>query len=75
MYQIFVQALGFAGLAGFFVSFQIKSNKALFGCQTFAACMFCLQFALLGGLTGAMNQIVMIIRNGMMTQYHRWQWL
>ena len=42
-----VQAIGFVGVALFIISYQIKSNRALFFCQMMGCLVFCVQFFLI----------------------------
>ena len=43
-----IQGIGFAGAALFIISYQIKSNRALFFCQMLGCIVFCIQFLLMG---------------------------
>lgn len=63
---IFIQAIGFVGVACFIISYQIKSNKALFAMQVTGTCLFCLQFLLLEAYTGCFNLMLVILRNLML---------
>ena len=47
MNELFIQAIGFVGVALFIVSYQIKSNRALFFCQMMGCIVFCVQFFLI----------------------------
>lgn len=62
-----IQAIGFAGVAMFILSYQIRSNKALYAFQAIGSLLFCIQFGLLGQLSGSLNLILVIIRNFMLT--------
>ena len=62
-FTIIVQAIGLLSVVCFILSFQIKSNKALFICQMGGAALFCLQYLLLGGITGCFNNMGGIVRN------------
>lgn len=42
--EYIVQGIGFVGVALFVISYQIKSNRALFLCQMLGCIVFCLQF-------------------------------
>ena len=59
--ECFVQGIGFIGAALFIVSYQIKSNRALFLCQMLGCIVFCIQFFIMGAYTGAISLIVNII--------------
>lgn len=75
MQTVLVQALGFLAAACFICSYQIKSNKALFILQTLASCLFCLQFFMLGGISGCFNLLVVIVRNLMLLGSRRYRCL
>lgn len=49
------QIIGFIALLTFIVSYQIKSNKALYLTQTAGVLLFALQFALLGAWVGCLS--------------------
>lgn len=72
---IIAQTLGFIGVACFVLSYQIKSNKALFLLQTLASVFFGTQFFLLGGISGCFNLMVVIVRNIMIYNHERYKWL
>lgn len=65
-----VQAIGFLGALLFFISFQTKTNKSLFVMQTLGCLTFCVQFILLGALSGCLSLFINIIRNMMLTKYN-----
>ena len=75
IHTIIIQGIGFAGLALFALSFQIKSNKALYLAQTLGNCMFGIQFLLLGQLTGCLSLFLLIIRNLLLMHYQEWDWV
>ena len=66
-----IQAIGFVGVALFIVSYQIKSNRALFFCQMMGCIVFCVQFFLItkysppqsGGRRAFARQIACKARN------------
>lgn len=72
---VLIQLVGFAGLASFFLSYQIKSNRMLFLFQTLASALFCVQYLLLGAWSGCLNLLVAIIRNMMLARYSSWTWV
>ena len=72
---IIIQGIGFAGLALFALSFQIKSNKSLYLAQLLGNCMFGIQFLLLGQLTGCLSLFVLIIRNLLLMHYQECAWV
>ena len=63
MNELILQTIGFVGLAFFIISYQIRSNRALFMCQMLGCIVFCIQMCLLGAFTGAIGLIVNILRN------------
>ena len=72
--ECFVQGIGFIGVALFIVSYQIKSNRALFLCQMLGCIVFCIQFFIMGAYTGAISLIVNIIRNVLLLKSNVWKW-
>ena len=75
MSTIIIQAIGFAGLAMFVISFQLRSNRALFLTQSLGSVMFGVQFLLLGSLTGCLSLMLVIVRNLMLMRYMEWAWV
>lgn len=75
MSELAVQAIGFAGVAFFIASYQIKSNKALFLCQMIGCAIFCVQFFIMGAYTGALSLIINIIRNLLLIKIKDWKWV
>lgn len=75
MEQIFIQTIGFIALVCSLVSYQMKANKSLMLCQLTANVLFGIQFFLLGGVTGSINNGLSIIRYLMLLQSERWKWL
>jgi len=75
MSTILIQGIGFIGVLFFIISYQIKSNKALFFCQGMGSAMFCLQFLLLGAYTGCVSLAVIILRNGLLMKYNEWSFV
>lgn len=69
-HDILIQAIGFFGVMFFFISFQMKTNRALFILQTLGCLTFSVQFALLGALSGCLSLLINIVRNLMLTKYH-----
>ncbi len=74
MNEYMVQAIGFLGVALFIVSYQIRSNRALFLCQLVGCIVFCVQFFLMGAYTGAISLIVNIARNLLLIKSNDWKW-
>lgn len=75
MSEFVIQAIGFAGVAFFIASYQIKSNKALFLCQMIGCLVFCVQFFIMGAYTGALSLIINIIRNLLLVKINDWKWV
>ncbi len=69
------QIIGFVALLAFIVSYQIKSNKALYLTQTAGVLLFALQFALLGAWVGCLSLILTAVRNLLLTKVKDWNWL
>lgn len=63
MNEYVIQGIGFIGVVLFVVSYQIKSNRALFLCQLLGCIVFSTQFFIMGAYTGALSLMVNIIRN------------
>ena len=75
MNELAIQAIGFVGVAFFIVSYQIRSNKALFLCQMMGCLVFCVQFFIMGAYTGAVSLIINIIRNLLLVKRADWTWV
>ena len=74
MSDFWIQAIGFVGVALFIISYQIRSNRALFLCQLLGCLVFCLQFFLMGAYTGAIGLIINIVRNLLLLKADSWKW-
>ena len=74
MSEAMIQAIGFVGVGLFIISYQIRSNRALFFCQLLGCALFCVQFTLLGAYTGALSLLVNIARNVLLLKSDRWKW-
>ena len=75
MSEFVIQLIGFIGVAFFIVSYQIKSNKALFLFQLIGSLVFCIQFFIMGALSGALSLVVNIIRNLLLVKVNDWKWV
>ena len=75
MRDLLIQAIGFAGVAFYVASYQIKSNKALFACQLTGCALFCLQFFLLGAFTGALSLIINALSHMLLIKIDDWPWV
>lgn len=60
---MFVQIIGIVAAAIFTFSFQIRSKRMLLIAQFVADVLFCIQFYLLGGISGCYGMILNCIRN------------
>lgn len=74
MNEYIIQGIGFLGVALFILSYQIRSNRALFLCQLMGCIVFCIQFFLMGAYTGAISLIVNIARNLLLLKSNDWKW-
>ena len=70
-----VQAIGFLGLIAFVISYQIRSNKALYICQFLGCGLFCLQMFLLGAASGSFSLMVNMLRSVLLIKYNDWPWV
>lgn len=75
MSDIIIQGIGFIAVALFITSYQIKSNRLLFLFQLLGSALFCLQFFLLGAISGCLSLAVNILRNALMMKYKEWAWV
>ncbi len=72
---IISQLIGMAGVACQTFSYQSKSNKGLYTLQLIGCFMFCLQFLMIHAYSGAINLVVLIARNLMLTGYKDHAWI
>ncbi len=70
-----IQGIGFLGVISFILSYQVKSNKALYLYQLIGSLLFCLQFFLLGAGSGALSLFLNIIRSALLMKYKEWKWV
>jgi len=75
MTEFFVQAIGFAGVAVFILSYQIKSNKALYFMQLLGSGLFVVQMLALGAASGSFSLIALVCRNALLMKYNDWNWV
>ena len=75
MIKIIANLFGVLSTLSFIVSFQIKSNKALFLVQSLADVFYCIQFYLLGATGGLFNMGLQILRNLLLCKVETWTWL
>ena len=60
---ILIQGLGIVGAGIYFLSYQFKGNKKLFRTQMFSFICYSLHFILLGAITGALSNLVNLLRS------------
>ncbi|MDD4200452.1 MAG: YgjV family protein [Eubacteriales bacterium] len=75
MTKIIANGFGVISTICFIISFQIKSNRALYIVQTIANVFYCLQFLLIGAFGELFNMGLQIIRNLLLINYNKWSWL
>jgi hypothetical protein len=75
MREILIQVMGFAGVAFFIASYQMRSNRKLFLFQLTGCLVFIVQFSLLGAYTGALSLMVNVIRNLLLLKIEEWKWV
>ena len=75
MSEFAIQLIGFVGVAFFIISYQIKSNRALFLFQLIGCLIFCTQFFIMGAYTGALSLVVNIVRNLLLLKVNDWPWV
>ena len=75
MNDIIIQAIGFVAVLFFIISYQLRSNRALFLCQLSGCLIFCFQMCLLGAYSGAVGLVVNILRNLLLLKVDDWAWV
>ena len=73
--DVAIQLIGYVGMAFFLVSYQIKSNKALFLCQLIGSFIFSVQLVLLHAYTGALSLAVNLLKNLLLFKSGDWEWV
>lgn len=71
-FDIFVQILGFLGLAAMVISFQMKNAKGVLVLMLLSDSFFGAQYLLLGSVAGMLVLCVSLVRNLMMLLRERW---
>ena len=74
MNDIVIQGIGFLALICYIISYQIKSNKVLFGFQMAGCFLLCLQMVLLKAYPGAFSLLINGLRNLLMLKADKWTW-
>lgn len=75
---LFVQAVGLIGTVLFFLSYQFKSNKALFRVQFVSYVFYTIHFLLLGAVTGGISYVLNTVRSfclGSDNKFLRGKWM
>lgn len=72
--KIFVQAIGFLAMTIGVLSFQRKRRASIIAFQMTASTLWCLQFILLGGYTGAIQNVICIGRGIVFIQKGKYKW-
>lgn len=75
MIGIIANGFGVLSTVCFIISFQIKSNRALFIMQSVANVFYGTQFLLLGATGGLFNMALQIVRNLLLCRIEEWKWL
>ena len=75
MNDFLIQCIGYVAVVAYIISFQIKSNRALFFFQTIGSALFVLQFFLMDAMTGSLNLLIGLSRNLMLVKYNQWAWV
>ena len=75
MGDLIIQAIGFIGVVFFIVSYQMRSNRALFLFQLIGCLIFTAQFLIMGAYTGALSLIVNVLRNLLLLKINDWKWV
>ena len=75
MQAFWIQAVGFLALIMYLVSYQFKSNRGLFTFQLLGAVLFALQYSLIGGTSGALSQVIKVVRSLVLLKYNDWPWV
>ena len=75
MVKLIANGFGVLSTICFILSFQIKSNKALYIIQSIANIFYGTQFYLLGATGGLFNMGMQIVRNLLLLKIESWTWL
>ena len=75
MIKIIANGFGVLSTLSFIISFQIKSNRALYMIQSAANVFYGIQFYLLGATGGLFNMAMQILRNLLLLKADKWKWL
>lgn len=70
-----IQLIGFVAMGLGIGSYQAKRRSSILTIQIFSSALWCLQFALLAGWAGLINNALGLVRNAVYTQKERWGWV
>lgn len=70
--EIIAQALGLCGTVSYLISFQIKKNRDFLIFQCFGSLFFFFNYLLLGAYTGALLNLINIVRAIALAQGKKW---
>ena len=73
--KIIANGFGVLSTLCFIISFQVKSNKALYIIQSIANIFYGIQFYMLGARGGLFNMGMQILRNLLLLKYNDWKWI
>ena len=72
---VIAQCFGIISTIFFLLSYQVRSNKALYLMQAAGCGTFAIQYLLLGAYSGCLSQAFVIVRNLMLSRYNQWAWV
>lgn len=72
---IITQGFGIISTVFFLLSYQVRSNKSLYLMQAAGCGTFAIQYMLLGGYSGCLSQVFVIVRKLMLNKYNQWPWV
>ena len=72
---VITQGFGMISTVFFLLSYQVRSNKALYLMQAAGCATFAFQYLLLGAYSGCLSQLFVIVRNLMLSKYNQWPWV
>lgn len=75
MSDLMIQAIGFIGAVFFIISYQMRSNRALFLFQLIGCLIFTAQFLIMDAYTGALSLIINVLRNLLLLKINDWAWV
>ncbi len=73
--ELFIQIIGFIAVVMFIMSYQLKSNRLLYFFQLIGSGLFCVQFLMLGALSGCFSLGINIMKNALLMKCNDWKWV